>query len=114
MQRGDKPRPYSYTFKTSGADRDEEVSRATQENLVSIRDTLMLLTGGCEVTQRAQGSYCEKHSRPVPPGARTCDYLATHFAGNDAENRSKAQVQQYVNDILGVKDPVNVRRLTGT
>ena len=85
-----------------------------QETLVSIKDTLMLLTGGCEVSERSGGLFCEKHGRPVHPGAQGCDYLATHFASRDSETRSKAQLQQYVNEVLGVKNADSVRRLTGT
>jgi hypothetical protein len=105
--------PYSYSFRTSGEDRNQEVSRATQETLVSIKDSLMLLTGECEITQHTQGPFCEKHGRPVPPGGRVCDYLATHFASKDSETRSKEQIQQYVSEMLGIKNPSNVRRLTG-
>lgn len=113
MQRGDKPKTYSYTFKTSGESRNEEANRATQETLVSIKDTLMLLTGGCQVTQRPQGPYCEKHGRPVPPGGVACDYVSTRFASNDSEDRSRKQMEQYVSEVLGVRSPENVRRLAG-
>ena len=112
MQRGDKPGPYSYSFRTSAEPR-EEVSAATQETLVTIKDTLMLLTGGCQVVQGPQGRYCEKHGRPVPRGANGCDYLSTRYASKDSESRSKAQMQQYINEMLGVKNPDNVRRLAG-
>jgi hypothetical protein len=115
MDEGDRFRgPYSYTFRTSGEGRNQEVSRATQEALVSIKDTLTLLTGVCEIVQRSHGRYCEKHGRPVPPGGKVCDYLATHFASKDSETRSKAQIQQYVSELLGIKNPDNVKRLTGT
>lgn len=106
--------PYSYTYRSSGSQEDAGATREMQETLVTIKDTLMLLTGGCEITERTGGSFCEKHGRPVPPGAKGCDYLATHFASRDSEGRSKAQLQQYVNEVLGIKNPDSVRRLTGT
>ena len=106
--------PYSYTYRASAGPRDGVPTREMQETLFSIKDTLLLLTGGCEVAERREGLYCEKHGRPVQPGGRGCDYLSSHFSRGDSESRSKAQLQQYVNDILGIKNPDNVRRLTGT
>ncbi|HXW95624.1 MAG TPA: hypothetical protein VEJ19_07955 [Nitrososphaerales archaeon] len=103
-------KPYSYTFRTPQKDL---VPGANPEALFSIRDTLLLLTEDCLVVERPEGLFCEKHSLPVMKGATRCKYLASRFANNEGEQQAKAQVQQYVNEILGVKDPKTVKRLTG-
>ena len=105
---------YSYTYKTpEAAPASREKAREAEETLVSIKDTLMLLTGGCEITQGPQGLFCAKHGRPVRPEGNGCDYLSKHFSSRESENRSRAQLQQYVSEMLGIKNPDNVRRLTG-
>jgi len=103
---------YSYSFRTPQKDL-LGAGGAGPETLFSIRDTLLLLTEDCIVVERPEGLFCEKHSLPVVKGATRCKYLASSFAGNGGEQRSKAQVQQYVNEILGIKDPKTVKRLTG-
>jgi hypothetical protein len=107
-------RPYIYDFRTaekpSESDASEEASR---QALFSIRDTLLLLTGDCEIHQRQEGAFCEKHGRQVIGGGMKCDDLLTRFSRRRGEEESKAQIQQYVNEILGVKDPRTVKRLTG-
>ena len=82
------------------------------EALFSIRDTLILLTGDCDIAQRPDGVFCEKHNRPAVEGGK-CDYLMTRFSRREGEEQSKAQVQQYINEILGVRDPKTARRLSG-
>jgi hypothetical protein len=103
---------YSYTFRSPQKDLLGP-GGTSPETLFSIRDTLLLLTEDCIVVERPEGLFCEKHSLTVMNGATKCKYLASRFASNEGEQRSKAQVQQYVNEILGVKDPKTVRRLTG-
>jgi hypothetical protein len=109
--RGTKKR-YSYTFHTPQGDASS-LGGTNPETLFSIRDTLLLLTEDCVVTERPEGLFCEKHSLPVTKGETRCRYLASRFARNEGEERSKTQVQQYVNDLLGIKDPKTVKRLTG-
>lgn len=106
-------RPFTYTYRSETRDSDKAVERRAQENLLSIRQSLFLLTGGCEVVPRQDGMYCEKHSRLLMEGTERCDYVAEHFTRSDPEARSRAQIQEYVNDVLGVKDPVKVKRLVG-
>jgi hypothetical protein len=108
-------KPYVYTFRTTGRERDdsEATERANYDSLLSIKQSLLLLTGGCAISPRQDGYFCEKHGRPVGRGENRCDYIANRFSTAVGQNSSKAQVQQYVNDILGIKDPRNVRRLTG-
>jgi hypothetical protein len=118
MSEGQEPRkPYVYTFRTSGRERDrddsEATDRATYESLLSIKQSLLLLTGGCEIVPHEDGYRCEKHGRPVKSGESRCDYLADRFSAAVGETNSKTQIQHYVNDMLGIKDPRNVKRLTG-
>jgi len=105
-------KPYSYTFRTPQKDQLGP-GGTSPETLFSIRDTLLLLTEDCLVVERPEGTFCEKHSLPVMKGATRCKYLASRFASNEGGEKSKALVQQYVNDILGIKDPKTVKRLTG-
>jgi hypothetical protein len=103
---------YSYTFRTPQKD-ILGPGGTSPETLFSIRDTLLLLTEDCLVAERPEGLFCEKHNLPVIKGETRCRYLASRFATHEGEERSKAQVQQYVNEILGIKDPKTVKRLTG-
>ena len=103
---------YSYTYRTSQSDASGP-GGTSPETLFSIRDTLLLLTEDCVVVERPEGIFCEKHNLPVTKGETRCKYLASRFSSNEGEERSKAQVQQYVNDLLGIKDPKTVKRLTG-
>ena len=107
---GEKSKPYSYRFRAQ-ADSRPESSSSTGYSLVSIKDALTLITGGCAISPRQDGYYCEKHQRYVKGRESRCDYLSERLA--TSQERSRAQVQQYVNDILGVKDPKLVKRLTG-
>jgi len=111
----DEPRkPFSYSFRTSEQKDDErKTAGPNPETLFSIRDTLLLLTGDCDIVQRPDGVFCEKHGRPAIEGGMKCDYLATRFSRKEGEEQSKTQVQQYINEILGVRDPKTARRLAG-
>jgi hypothetical protein len=116
MSEGQEPKkPYAFNFRTVGRERgdSEATDRATYQSLLSIKQSLLLLTGGCEITPRQDGYFCDKHGRPVREGESGCDYLADRFAAAVSETSSKTQMQQYVNGILGIKDPRNVKRLTG-
>jgi hypothetical protein len=110
----ERKKPYVFTFRTVGRERDdsEAADGATYQSLLSIKQSLLLLTGGCEITPRRDGYFCEKHGRPVKEGESRCDYLSDRFAAV-SETNSKTQIQHYINDILGIKDPRNVKRLTG-
>ena len=103
---------YSYTYRSQARD-GTGLEGTDPQALFSIRDTILLLTGDCDVVERPDGLFCQKHSTPVRPGKSKCEYLVSRFAGNQSEEKSKAQVQQYVNEVLGVKDPKTVKRLTG-
>ena len=106
--------PYAYSFRSPSfpAPRTAEGSRdLDQEAFVSIKDTLLLLTGGCEISNRQDGIYCDKHQRYLKEGESRCTYLTERFA--DGERRSKAELQRYVNETLGIRDQKLVKRLTG-
>jgi len=107
-------KPYSYRF--TGIVREENESdaanKAAYETMVSIKDSLLLLTSSCEIIQGRDGPYCNKHGRPATESGMRCDYLTSRLSGT-GEGRSKEQVQQYVNDILGIKDSKTMKRLTG-
>jgi len=111
---GDKEtkKQYSYTYRTPQSDALGP-GGTSPETLFSIRDTLLLLTEDCVVVERPEGVFCEKHNLPVTKGETRCKYLASRFASKEGEEKSKAQVQQYVNDLLGIRDPKTVKRLTG-
>jgi hypothetical protein len=106
---------YVYTFRTAGRKQNnpEAIDKASYESLLSIKQGLFMLTGGCEIYSRREGYFCKKHGRPVKQGESRCDYLANRFSAAVGETSSKVQIQHYVNDILGIKDPQNVKRLAG-
>jgi hypothetical protein len=106
---------YVHTFRTTGRKQNnrEAIDKASYESLLSMKQSLLLLTGGCEISPRREGYFCEKHGRAVKQGESRCDYLANRFSAAIGETSSKAQMQHYVNDILGIKDPQYVKRLAG-
>ncbi len=109
MSSPEERKPYTYTARVPAA---EPAPPATSlETLVSIKDTLMLLTSECDVTFRQDGRYCQKHGLPVEDGSSRCGYLAARFAASREDQ--KARIQQYVNEILGIRDPKLAKRLTG-
>ena len=106
---GDERRPYTYTARVPA--REPPAPDTSLETLVSIKDTLLVLTSECDVTYRQDGRYCEKHGLPVAEGSSRCGYLASRLAASTEDQR--ARIQQYVNETLGVRDPKMVKRLTG-
>jgi len=105
---GDERIPYTYSARVPAR---EPPAPASLETLVSIKDTLLVLTSECDVRYRQDGRYCEKHGLPVGEGNSRCGYLASRLAASTEDQ--KARIQQYVNEILGVRDPKLVKRLTG-
>ena len=106
---GEERRPYTYTARVPA--REPAPAATSLETLVSIKDTLLVLTSECDVTFRQDGRYCQKHGLAVSEGNSRCGYLAARFAASKEDQ--KARIQQYVNEILGVKDPRLAKRLTG-
>ena len=105
-------KPYSYSFRRRTSEGNLDV-KADYESLLSIKQSLLLLTGGCDIVDRRDGVYCEKHGRYLKPGESRCDYVSDHFSRDNGEERSKELMQRYINEIQGVKDPKNIRRLSG-
>jgi hypothetical protein len=119
-EKGESRKTYVYNFRSfprhgddPGADQADQADQDDQENLLSIKQSLLLLTGGCDISERQDGLFCEKHGRPLRPGESRCDFVVERFSRAEAEVRSKEQIQRYVNEILGVKDPKSIKRLTG-
>ncbi len=103
-------KPFSYRFQLKTQDTPIPVGEL--QTMSSIKETLLLLTGECEVAQRPNGFFCEKHQRAIDADKGRCSYITERFARNEGEKRSREQIQQYVNEVLGVRDPKTLRRLT--
>ncbi len=82
------------------------------EDLRYVRETILLLTGGCEICVRSTGPFCNEYRRPIRPGDPRCEHFARRFL-EDPEKAAKAQVQRFVNDVLGVTEKRSAGRLTG-
>ncbi len=103
--------PYRYTY--SREQRDEQGPEFSEvETLRAIQASLQLLTGGCEICQNATGSFCRKHRRSFSPGEPRCDFFVRRLP-EDPRKASKAQVQEFVNGVLGITDERTARRLIG-
>jgi hypothetical protein len=102
-------KPYAYNFQVRAP--ETPISQERLETLASIKDTLVLLTSECEITVSQTGRRCEKHQLPVSGEGNRCGYLASRFAAGMEDQKSR--IQQYVNEILGVRDPKVAKRLTG-
>jgi hypothetical protein len=108
-----KRKEYSYQFHQEAKELGEPQSEASlAEDMRYIRETILNLTGGCEVCIYSVGPFCKKHGRPIKPGDPRCEFFARRFSGNP-EEASNAQVRRFVNDTLGIKDKRTVMRLTG-
>jgi hypothetical protein len=104
---------YRYTYRRGVSDVPDRREGAENETLLSIKQTLLLLTGGCEVTTKQDGLYCDKHRRVIAKGETRCDYVAERLSKNDGKENTKEEIQRYVSDILGVRDPKMIHRFTG-
>jgi hypothetical protein len=109
----DRNRPFVYLHHWEEKSTDEANTEAAQiEDMRYIRETILLLTGGCEVCKHSVGPFCKLHGRPIDIGDPRCADFARRFP-EDPESASRAQVQKYVNDTLGIREKRNSRRLTG-
>ncbi|MDA4124087.1 MAG: hypothetical protein OK438_01360 [Thaumarchaeota archaeon] len=108
-------RPYAYHLWIKAKDPSEPrpPEQPLDETLLAIRSTLIELTEGCEIRERSTGLYCVKHERPVEKDRIRCDFLVRRERREGKEDPSKAQIQEYVNEILGIRDDRTVKRLTG-
>ena len=104
---------YSYSYKKEAQTPDEAQLEASQtEDLRYVKETILLLTGGCEICQHSTGPYCNKHRRPVKPGDPRCEFFTRRLT-EDPEKARRAQVQYFIHDRLGIRENRTVRRLTG-
>ena len=112
---GEARKPYSYNYWLKAKEQNEtSMSRdPLDENLMSIKATLLEITTACDIRESRTGPYCERHEQPADEGARRCQYFSRRMAQAAGANDTKAQVQEYVIDILGIRDATTVRRLTG-
>jgi hypothetical protein len=83
------------------------------ENLMSIKATLLEITTACEIRELPTGPYCERHGQESEEGAARCHYFSRRMAQSAGADATKAQVREYVIDVLGIRDATTVRRLTG-
>ena len=105
--------PYSFRYKQEATGSDEAQSEAEKAEVMRyISETILTLTGGCEVCVHSVGPFCKKQRRPIKPGDPRCEFFARRFSGNPKEAASD-QVRRYISDNLGIKDKRTVGRLTG-
>ena len=65
MSEAEEPRkPFTYNFRTRATE-GTAMDGVNPETLLSIRDTILLLTEDCEVVERAEGLFCAKHETPL-------------------------------------------------
>lgn len=88
---------------------EDEDSRA--EELRLIRETLQIMTGGCEICQYSSGPFCKKHGRPVAAGDTRCPDFARRST-EQAQKASRAYTREFVYGRLGIKGK-NLDRLAG-
>jgi len=110
---GDRSVGYSYVYHREAGNRDEaQFDPSLAEDMRYIRETILILTGGCEVCMYSVGPLCKKHGHTIQIGDPRCGDFARRFPENP-ETASRAQVRQFVGNTLGIKDRRNVRRLEG-
>ena len=107
------PNRYSYSYHGEAGNSDDTASEAKQAaDLKYINDTILLLTGGCEICQHSVGPFCQKHKHRIQIGDPRCADFERRLP-EDPRQKSRAQVRQYVSERLGVTDGKSVSRLTG-
>ncbi|MDA4120942.1 MAG: hypothetical protein OK404_00870 [Thaumarchaeota archaeon] len=112
---GEPRKPYSFNYWLKAKDQNEtSMSRdPLDENLMSIRATLLEITTACDIRELATGPYCDRHGQEAEEGAVRCHYFSRRMAQSAGAENSKSQIQEYVIDVLGIRDATTVRRLTG-
>ena len=109
---GRKESPYSYTYRLQSTP-DPEAGPRESEVLGSISATLTAITGGCESCVYSEGGFCSKHRRPVSEGDPRCDQFVRRLPKEGGQVAAEKQIQDYINDILGISDRQRARRLSG-
>ena len=106
------PAEYSYRYHADAKPKDTRSDAQVAEDMRYIEQTILNLTGGCEICQHSSGPFCTKHQRPIKPGDTRCEFFARRFS-EDPEKSSRDKVEYYIGDRLGIKDRRSVRRLMG-
>ena len=73
----------------------------------------MAITGGCESCTYWGDGFCSKHRKPVNEGDPRCDQFVRRFPKEGGQVAAEKQIQEYINDILGISDIQRARRLSG-
>jgi hypothetical protein len=104
---------YSYWRQERDPTSALEESGADRKTLILIQDSLKEMTGGCGICLNREGTLCTIRALPVKESDPRCDSFErkVHYEAN--EDISKKVIQEYVNGILGIRDPRSVKRLTG-
>ncbi len=76
-----------------------------------VYETLLIMTGGCEVCVHAAGPFCKKHGHPVKPGDPRCVDFARP-SSEDLQRASKARSRSYMYEHLGIRGE-SLDRLSG-
>jgi hypothetical protein len=112
-ERGRESHTYTLQINATESDESAMAEMAREREQRSMSAYLHVLTGGCEICQHQIGLYCEKQRRPVNRGDPRCDFFLRRVSRLSNENLTKAQIQEKVNDILGITEMRTIRRLTG-
>jgi hypothetical protein len=103
---------YSYSFKGHVREtKQDELTGASMQTLLAIRDTLKVITGACEVCQFNEASVCQKHWHVIKEGDPRCDDFARRLSWKPGEEPDRKYVQEYVYDVLGIREST-LERLT--
>lgn len=108
--------PYEYSLRLEARRLDESTrtdNASERQFLQQLGAHLHELTGGCGVCQHSDGTYCQQQRRPVSRDDPRCDSFLRRQIRPADENPQQAQIKQYVNEVLGIRDRKTVRRLTG-
>jgi hypothetical protein len=104
-------RPYKFSLTLRGSSVETDIAKKEElDVLYSIRDTLRALTGTCQVCQYSEDLICRKLGKNLGEGD-ACEYFVRRVPRAPTENPAKAHVQNYVDEVLGIKGK-NAKRLT--
>lgn len=109
---GKSETPYSYTYRLKSA---PEIEPGPQESevLSSISATLTAMTGGCGSCTHWGDDFCSKHHKRMDEADPRCDQFVRRLPKDGGHVAAEKQIQEYINDILGISDKQRARRLSG-
>ena len=112
---------YNYSFKLSAKRGIPEGGKESEEEMIvlkSIRETLLEITGGCEVCQRSVSSqpgeelFCTVHNRPGKRGDSRCEFFSRKPRRSDLAAEPKTLAREYLGRTYGMGNQ-SIQRLTG-